>query len=181
MVMIRLAEREDLPAIVAITNWAAVHTPANFATEPEPESLWVATWEQTRARHPWLVAVDGERVLGFAKSGPHRTRGAYAWTAEVSVYVEPSAHGRGIGAALYDRFIPVLREQGYVTLLAGITPPNPASERLHEKVGFVRCGTYHRAGWKLGAWHDVGYWELHLADGGEPPQPVRLVADVWRS
>lgn len=178
---IRLAEREDISAVVAISNWAAVNTPANFATEPEPESSWLATWEATRAQHPWLVAVDGGRVLGFAKSGPHRARGAYAWTAEVSVYVDPSAHGRGIGAALYARLIPVLRAQGYVTLLAGIAPPNPASERLHEKVGFVRCGTYHRAGWKLGAWHDVGYWELHLAGGDDAPQPVRPVADVWRS
>jgi L-amino acid N-acyltransferase YncA len=178
---IRLAEREDLPAIVAISNWAAVNTLANFATEPELEEKWVATWEATRAVHPWLVAVDGPRVVGFAKSGPHRARGAYAWSAEVSVYVESSMHGRGIGAALYGRFIPILREQGYVTLLAGITLPNPASTRLHEKVGFVHCGTYHRIGWKFGAWHDVGYWELHLSADGEAPRAVRPVADVWRS
>jgi phosphinothricin acetyltransferase len=92
-----------------------------------------------------------------------------------------SVHGRGVGAALYGRFIPTVREQGYALLLAGITLPNPASERLHEKVGFVRCGTYHRVGWKFGAWHDVGYWELHLGDQREAPRPVRGVADVWRS
>jgi phosphinothricin acetyltransferase len=178
---IRLAEREDLPAIVAISNWAALHSLANFATEPEAEESWVATWEATRAVHPWLVAVDGERVLGFAKSGPHRARGAYAWSAEVSVYVDRAMHGCGIGAALYARFIPTLREQGYALLLAGITLPNPASERLHEKAGFVRCGTYHRVGWKFGAWRDVGYWELHLANEHEAPRPVRGVAEVWRS
>ena len=181
MVTIRLAAREDLPAVVALSNWAALHTTANFATEPEPEAQWVATWETTRAVHPWLVAVEGERVVGFAKSGPHRARGAYAWTAEVSVYVDAAVHGRGVGAALYGRLIPTLREQGYRLLLAGITMPNPASVRLHEKAGFVRCGTYHRVGWKNGAWHDVGYWELQLADGVEPPRPVRPVADVWRS
>jgi L-amino acid N-acyltransferase YncA len=185
--LIRLAAREDVPAIVALSNWAAVNTPANFALEPESETMWAATWEATREQHPWLVAVDGEgdggdaRVIGFAKSGPHRTRGAYAWTAEVSVYVDAAAHRRGIGAALYERFLPTLRAQGYVTLLAGITPPNPASVRLHEKFGFVRCGTYHRAGWKFGSWHDVGYWEMHLTPPDEPPQPVRSVAEVWRS
>lgn len=181
-VTIRLAGRADLGAIVGLSNWAALNTPANFATEPESEGAWAATWEATRDQHPWLVAVDaadGARVLGFAKSGPHRARGAYAWTAEVSVYVEPTAFGRGIGAALYARFIPLLRAQGYRMLIAGITTPNPASVRLHEKFGFVRCGTYHRVGWKFGSWHDVGYWEAHLTPADEPPQPLRSVADVW--
>ena len=177
---IRLAQPEDLSAIVAISNWAATHLTANFATEPEPEAMWVASWEATHAAYPWLVAHDGgERVLGFAKASPHRIRGAYAWTAEVSVYVASGAHRRGIGAALYARLIPILRAQGYVALLAGITPPNPASEGLHTRAGFVRCGTYHRVGWKFGAWHDVGYWELHLQPDGEPPRPVRPVVEVW--
>jgi phosphinothricin acetyltransferase len=179
--LIRLATREDISAIVALSNWAAVNTPANFALEPESEDMWAATWEATCEKHPWLVAVEDERVIGFAKSGPHRTRGAYAWTAEVSVYVDASAHRRGIGAELYARFIPTLGEQGYVTLLAGITLPNPASVKLHENFGFVRCGAYHRAGWKFGSWHDVGYWELHLTPADEPPQPLRSVAEVWRS
>jgi L-amino acid N-acyltransferase YncA len=181
MITIRLAERADLAAVVAISNWAALNTLANFATEPEPEHQWLATWESTRVKHPWLVAEEDQRVVGFAKSGPHRARGAYAWTADVSVYVDPSAHRRGIGAALYDRFLPVLRAQGYALLLAGITQPNPGSVRLHEKVGFVRCGTYHRVGWKFGGWHDVGYWELHLAGGDAEPRPVCDVAEVWRS
>jgi phosphinothricin acetyltransferase len=179
-VIVALARREDVPAIVAISNWAAAHLPANFATEPELEAAWLAAWDQTHPRHPWLVARADERVVGFARAAPHRARGAYAWTAEVSVYVDPGAQGGGVGAALYERLIPTLRAQGYVTLLAGITPPNPASERLHARFGFVRCGTYHRAGWKFGAWHDVGYWELHLQPADEPPRPLRLVAEVWR-
>jgi phosphinothricin acetyltransferase len=177
---ITLAAPDDLPAILAISNWAAEHLTANFATQPETLEAWRTSFEETRAQHPWLVARDGGRVVGFARSGPHRSRGAYAWTAEVSVYVDPAAHRRGIGAALYARLIPTLRAQGYVTLLAGITPPNPASEGLHQRVGFVRCGTYHKAGWKFGGWHDVGYWELHLQEGDAAPSPIRPVAEVWR-
>jgi L-amino acid N-acyltransferase YncA len=177
---VELACEEDVPEILALANWAAVNTPANFATEPESLDEWTRTWKATRAIYPWLVARASGKLLGFAKGSPHRTRGAYRWIAEVSVYVDVAAHGKRTGSQLYRCLLPTMREQGYVTLLAGITPPNPASERLHGAVGFVRCGTYHRAGWKLGKWHDVGYWELHLR-GDEPPAELRTVASVWPS
>jgi phosphinothricin acetyltransferase len=173
-----LAEEADVPAIADIANWAAAHTLANFATEPEPASLWRQWWHETHERYPWLVARAGGRVLGFAKAAPHRARGAYAWTAEVSVYIHPEAHGERIGTRLYERLIPTLRAQGYVTLLAGITLPNPASERLHAAFGFVVCGVFHRVGWKQERWLDVGYFEAALSDGA--PAAIARVADVWR-
>src|SRR6266511_4346173 len=140
---ILLAQEADLSAIADIANWAAVHTPANFATAPEPLTLWRQWWLETHERYPWLVARAGGGVLGFAKASPHRARGAYAWSAEVSVYIHPDGHGERIGTRLYERLIPLLRAQGYVTLLAGIAPPNPPSERLHAAFGFVPCGTFH--------------------------------------
>jgi L-amino acid N-acyltransferase YncA len=175
-----LAGPADLAAIADIANWAAAHTPANFATEPEPESLWRQWWSDTHRAYPWLVARGDGRVLGFAKASPHRARGAYAWSAEVTVYVHPERHGQRIGTRLYERLIPLLRAQGYVTLYAGITTPNPGSVRLHEAFGFVRCGNLPRAGWKFGRWHDVGYWHLALASGDGAPGPIAPVADVWR-
>jgi len=178
-VTVDLAEERDLPAILTLSNWAAANTPANFALEPEPLADWEQSFAATRARYPWLVARADGNVAGFAKASPHRARGAYLWTAEVSVYVDHHVHGRGVGRALYHRLIPLLRAQGYVTLLAGITTPNPASERLHEAFGFRRCGSYDRAGWKFGRWHDVGYWQCHLHPEGAAPSPPRPVAEVW--
>jgi phosphinothricin acetyltransferase len=179
-VEIALAEAGDVPAIAEIANWAALHTTANFATEPEPSAAWAEDWRRTHAMYPWLVARHGAGRRGFAKASPHRSRGAYAFTAEVTVYVHPDHHGRGIGRELYRVLLDLLRAQGYVTLLAGITLPNPASERLHASFGFRQTGTFPRAGWKLGGWHDVAYWALHLA-GDAPPAPLRPVADVWSS
>lgn len=171
---IELATEADVPRILEISNWAAAHTTANFSLQPEPLEPWLALWRGTHAMHPWLVARDGDAIVGFAKSGPHRARAAYDWCAELSVYIDPAWHGRGVGHLLYRALIPRLRAQGYVTLLAGITGGHVASERLHQKHGFVRCATFHRIGFKLGAWHDVTYWELHLA-GEEPPGPVTPV------
>jgi phosphinothricin acetyltransferase len=176
---IELARADDVPRIAALSNRAAETGSANFATEPEPVSYWQGEWENTAASHPWLVARAGGRVIGFAKASPHRARGAYRWTAEVSVYIDETRHGRGIGGALYRALIPLLRAQGYVMLLAGITAGHVASERLHARAGFVRCGTFHRAGWKFGGWHDVGYWELDLQPAGFPPSPPRPVSEVW--
>jgi phosphinothricin acetyltransferase len=177
---IDLATERDVPRIVDISNWAALHTPANFATRPEPLEPWAEAWRRTCAQHPWLVArgEDGT-VVGFAKSGPHRGRCAYDWTAELTVYLDPSVHGRGLGTALYGALIPILDAQGYVTLLAGITSGHEPSERLHARMGFVRCATYHRVGWKFGRWWDVGYWERHLRGADHVPGPVRAVADVF--
>jgi L-amino acid N-acyltransferase YncA len=174
-----LARREDVPRIVEISNWAAANTSANFATEPEPLEAWMELFEQTSALHPWLVALLDDEVIGFAKASPHRSRCAYGWTAEVSVYIAPEHHGRGVGTALYGALIPLLRSQGFVTLLAGITSGHSASERLHARVGFIRCGTFRKVGWKFGQWHDVGYWELHLDTAERGPGPLRPVAEVW--
>lgn len=175
--MIARATEADVPRILEIANWAAVHLPANFALAPEPLDEWMATFRATQARYPWIVWREDGRILGFAKGSPHRARAAYAWTAEVTVYIDPTAHGRGIGRALYDKLLPTMDAQGYVTLLAGITTGNEASERLHARCGFVRCATFHRTGWKFDRWHDVGYWERITGDG--PPLALRTVDDVW--
>jgi phosphinothricin acetyltransferase len=176
---IDLAVREDVEHALAFANWAADHTAANFALAHEPLPAWQAEFDRWHATHPWLVARSAGEVLGFAKASPHKARGAYAWTAEVTVYVGPDHHRRGVGSALYRVLLPLLRAQGYVTLVAGITTPHEASERLHAAFGFQRCATFHRAGWKFGRWHDVSYWELHLDEGGEP-RAVSRVEETWR-
>jgi phosphinothricin acetyltransferase len=174
---IELAGALDVERIAELANRAAETGTANFATEPEPPRDWLADWQRHASHHPWLVARSAAGVLGFAKSSPHRPRGAYRWSVEMSVYIDETHHGRGIGTALYAVLIPILEAQGYVTLLAGITDGHLGSERLHARAGFVRCGTYHRVGWKQGRWLDVGYWERQLGDG-RAPSPIRPVTEI---
>jgi len=177
--MIVRAELDDVPGILALANWAAEHTHANFATQPETLEAWQDAWETHHEKYPWLVSRADGKIIAFAKAGPHRARGAYAWIAEVSVYVQPDLHRRGLGCALYGKLIPLMRAQGYMTLLAGITPPNPGSEGLHAAFGFQKCGVFHRAGFKFGRWFDVGYWELHLQAEDHAPAPIASVDSVW--
>jgi L-amino acid N-acyltransferase YncA len=123
-----------------------------------------------RAAHEWLVAERDGAVVGYAYGGVHRTRRAYQWTAEVSAYVDRTAHRTGVGRELYTELFGRLRRRGFRLLVAGITLPNDASVRMHEAMGFEPVGVYKHIGWKAGQWWDVGWWQLDLgAPEGEPP------------
>lgn len=167
---VRPATPDDLPAIVAIVNHAITTGAAHFASAPWTVAEAAVAFGSAD-RYPWLVAEAEGVTLGFAKAGPWKERAAYAWSVELGVYVAPDQQGRGVGKALYRDLIPCLEEAGFRTLVAGITLPNPASVRLHEGFGFARAGTFPRIGYKLGAWHDVGYWVRHLGAPTEPPCP----------
>lgn len=177
--LIRLATLDDLPAILDLSNFYARTTHSNFAVEPETIDSWRESFIETSERHPWLVA-DGEggSFLGFAKSSPWKGRCAYDWSAEVTVYVQPEHHGRGIGRALYRRLIDILRAQGYRTAMGGIAQPNEPSIRLHESLGFRKVGHFERIGYKFGQWWDVGYWEIVLDGSDTSPNQIKPVCDV---
>jgi L-amino acid N-acyltransferase YncA len=111
--------------------------------------------------HAWLVAeIDGV-VAGYAHGSPHRERAAYASSCDVAVYVDPAHARQGIGRALYAELLSRLAGT-YHAAFAGIALPNDASVGLHEAMGFTPVGIYREAGWKLGAWRDVGWWQRLL-------------------
>jgi phosphinothricin acetyltransferase len=129
----------------------------------------------TTRRYPWIVLEDDGRVIGYAYASSHRARPAYRWTAEVSIYVEPSRQRAGAGRRLYEALVDLLRRQGLRVALAGITVPNDASIGLHRALGFEQVGVYRDVGWKAGAWRDVAWWQLRLAPPGDdepPPEPL---------
>lgn len=170
---VRVARPEDAARIAAIYAPYVESTPITFEIDPPSADDMRERVERIQARWPWLVWEDGGRVLGYAYAGEHRARAAYRWCVEVAVYVAAGAQRRGVGRALYGALLPMLVLQGFRNAYAGITLPNPASVALHEAVGFVPLGVYRRVGWKLGAWHDVGWWSRDLAPHDAlPSEPV---------
>ena len=166
----------DFDAIARLTNHYIEHTAIHFGAEPVSAAELRAEWEEkTRGRYGFFVAdVDG--FAGYAKAGVFRTRAAYAWTAEVGVYVEEAKQRRGVARALYERVIDVSRRQGFHTLIAGITLPNEASVALHERMGFHSVGVFREVGFKHGRCHDVGFWQLALSQG--TPAPLKSLAEL---
>lgn len=173
VVGIRVAQPADAGAFAAIYAPIVTDTAISFETEPPSPEVMAARVAKTLATHPWLTAVRGGEVVGYAYAGPHRERAAYRWSCDVTVYVAASAHRSGVGQALYGALIPILERQGFRSAFAGIALPNAGSVALHEAMGFTPIGVYREVGFKLGAWRDVGWWRLALAtDEGQPAEPI---------
>ncbi len=139
---------------------------------PSPEEMR-GRIERISRSYPWLVAEDEGEVAAYAYGGEHRERAAYRWASDVTVYLAPAFYRRGIGRSLYLALFDLLVRQGIYVACAGITLPNEASVGLHESLGFTPVGVYRRIGWKFGAWHDVGWWQLQLREPG-PDGPAEL-------
>ena len=175
--IVRLVDPDrDATAVAAIYRPSVGDGSASFEEIPPGSVEMARRIRRTLARTPWLVATDDDgAVVGYAYAGAHHERPGYRWAVNISVYVDESARGRGIGRHLYDELLAILRRQGFVNVYAGITLPNPASVALHEAIGMRRIGVYERVGFKLGAWHDVAWYGLRLTDPeGVPPEPIPL-------
>jgi phosphinothricin acetyltransferase len=168
---IRPAAESDATAVRAIYGPAVEQTVASFE-EAVPDEAEIVRRMTGRPRLPWLVAESASAVVGYAYAARHADRAAYRWSANVSVYLAEEARGQGIGRSLYERLIPELTALGYLNLYAGITLPNPASQALHEALGFKLIGVYPNVGYKFGQWRDVGWWGRSVGSHpGTPAEP----------
>lgn len=169
--IIRLATEHDAEQILAIYAPIVCTTAISFEVEPPTVREMQQRILETVRYLPWLVCAHQGEVVGYAYAVTHRTRPAYRWSVDTSVYVHPHAHRSGIGRAVYSSLFKILTLQGFSNAYAGITLPNPASVGLHESLGFRPVGVYRAVGYKLGTWHDVGWWQLRLQALSPTPQP----------
>lgn len=164
----------DAAACAAIYAPNVESTPISFEVVPPDAAEFARRIEKYSATHHFLVAEEDGEVVGYAYACRWAERAAYDWSVEVSVYVDGAHHGRGVGRTLYGELFDRLRAQGFRIAVAGVTLPNPASIGLHESMGFEPIGALRDIGWKEGAWHDVGYWQLYLQPDAEDPPSAPL-------
>jgi phosphinothricin acetyltransferase len=175
---IRLASERDAVAVAAIYAPFCDSRAVSFEITAPSRDEMANRIRTTTAQFPWLVLEDGGTVAGYAYASRHRDRAAYQWAVDAAVYVGDGYRGRGVGRALYTSLFELLTLQGYFKVCAGITLPNPASVGLHEAVGFKLVGVYRGIGYKLGAWHDVAWYELVLQPERENPTPPKPISGV---
>lgn len=166
---VRDASEDDATACATIYAPYVRETAVSFEGEPPTPKQMAERIAAATPTHAWVVLEDDDRLVGYAYGGPHQKRAAYRFSCEVSVYVEQGRRRTGSGRALYETLFKRLAARGYRMAVAGMTLPNEASVGLHRAMGFEPVGVYRRIGWKLGAWHDVGWWQLDLSPDGEDP------------
>ena len=170
-IFIRPATEADIPHITRIYAHAVRHGTASFELEPPDEA------EMTRRMralldegYPYLVAESAGTVLGYAYAGSYRTRPAYRFTVENSVYVAPEAHRRGVGRVLLARLIKESEARGYRLMIAviGDSAQTPSIE-LHRAAGFKMVGALEGVGYKFDRWLDTVLMQLPLGKGRSAP------------
>lgn len=189
--LVRLAHARDVPAILAIYAPFVRDTAVSFEYEPPTLAEMERRLRAFQQEYPSLVCERAGQVAGYAYASRFRSRTAYQWTAEVTVYVHPDHQRRGVAGTLYRSLLDRLRVQGFRTAVAGITLPNAGSVALHESLGFQPVGVFQRVGFKHGQWHDTGWWQIDLysdglggaAPGGHaaPAPPPSGPRTQWRS
>ena len=164
-VVIRTAAQRDLAELTAIYNHYVIHTTITFDLEPFTVANRQAWFDahRTDARHRLFVAEEEGRIVGYASTSRFRQKAAYDTTVEASVYCSPSAVGRGIGGALYQKLFDVLAGEDINRIVAGVTLPNESSIALHRRFGFRPVGTFSATGRKFGRYWDVAWFERPLS------------------
>jgi phosphinothricin acetyltransferase len=171
---IRPASLDDAGPIAAIYAPYVADSAITFEVDAPSAVDMASRMAQILPHFPYLVAEQDGAVIGYAYATKLYERAAYRWAAETTVYLSRDGRrGQGIGTALYRQLIESLRDQGFLAAVGKITLPNAASVRLHEKLGFRASGVLARIGFKQGRWHDVGIYQLDLADHPAEPAETR--------
>lgn len=165
-IAIRDAGAHDAASVALIYNHYVARTTATFETQIVHPAVMADRIKQCQcAGLPWLLAVRGGSLLGYAYAVPWKPRQAYRHSCETTIYLDPARVGRGIGTQLYKALLERLRDGGCHTAIGGIALPNPASVALHEALRFEKTAHFREVGYKHGRWVDVGYWQILLRPG----------------
>ncbi len=173
MMQVRDAVPQDLADVHAIYAHHVLRGLASFEEEPPAADEIRRRYDDVRARGlPYLVAADGHDILGYAYCSLFRTRSAYRFAVEDSVYVKPGQDRRGVGRALLQALIARAEALGYRQVIAVIgDSANSGSIGLHASLGFLRAGLLRSSGYKFGRWVDTVLMQRPLGSGdGTPPR-----------
>jgi len=155
----------DIAAVTAVYNHYVRATTVTFEEQPVSDEEFSSRVDDVLITgKPWLVALGGEGILGYAFAALWRARSAYRFSAEVSVYLKNSATGQGVWQKLYRALFDRLIEQQTRSVIAVVGLPNEGSVKFHERFGFKKVAHLESVGLKFNRWLDVGYWQKHLDD-----------------
>ena len=161
--LIRPATDADAESIAGIYNHYVENTVISFEESVvSADEMAGRIADVAAASLPWLVAERNGKVVGYAYATKWKTRDAYRFSAECTVYLAPGVVGAGLGSELYAALFAELRSRQLHVAIACIALPNAASIALHEKMGMTQVAHFKEVGYKFGRWVDIGYWQCAL-------------------
>ena len=170
--ILRPANETDCAAMAAIYAPYVNETDVSWEYEaPDAAGMAKRLREHVAAGYPWLAAEEAGTLLGYSYAGRYAARRGFDWDTELTVYLDRSARGRGVGTALYAALLSCLRRQGVVNAYALVTSPNEASDAFHTALGFSRAALLPACGYKCGRWVGLSYYHLALAEPAPHPAP----------
>ncbi len=180
---ISLASEADAKEILEIYAPYIKNTVITFEYEVPTLEEFTQRIRLVNAQYPYLVYRDEGKIVAYAYASSFKTRAAFSWDVETSIYVHPDYHHTGIAKKLYQALIALLKLQGYYHVYVYISYPNESSVRFHEKLGFTTCGMYEKTGYKHGAWRDLICMELSLRPqkdlvANSSPEKCILITDL---
>ena len=174
---IRPATPADIAAITGIYAHAVLHGTASFELDPPGEADMAGRMATLlNGGFPYLVALSGGDLVGYAYAGPYRLRPAYRFSLEDSIYIAPGRQGQGIGKALLDALLIESEARGFRQIIAviGDSPTQVPSVSLHRAAGFAMVGTLAAVGYKFGRWLDSVLMQRSLGSGEATPPAERM-------
>jgi phosphinothricin acetyltransferase len=172
IIEIRPARLDDAAEMLAIYAPYVLETTVSSEYVPPDMQEFCRRIQTFSEKLPWLICEIDGKPAGYGYASPHRTRAAYQWSVETSIYVAPDFHRHGIARALYSALLELLRMQGYYNIYVGITSPNERSIKFHKAMGFIISGAYQNSMYKFGQWRDVLWMGKQLREYEGKPQPT---------
>ena len=177
-ITLRMVNPNDAPVLAAIYAPYVRETAVSFEYEPPSNEEFAGRIREVLEKYPYLAAVRGEEILGYAYAHPYGVRKAYSHSVELSVYIRRDCRGLGIGRMLYEAMEILLKAQNITNLyvlVAGVEVEDAYlthdSQKFHLAMGYDYVGKLHKAGYKFGHWYDMITMEKLIAPHPEYTQP----------
>ena len=177
MLSISLVSMEDTKAILEIYKPYILNTAITFETEVPSLDEFQARIDSLGFKYPYLVVKDDNKVIGYVYASPFHERAAYGWNVDWSIYIKEEYHRYHIATILFNALKDILKELGYLRIYALVTSANQVSMKLHEKLGFTKCGYWKHTGYKHNNWYDVTVYE-YIIDEPEMPSPITYMVGL---
>lgn len=164
---LRDATPADLAAVTDIYRDSVVNGTASYEIVPPDEAEMATRFQSIRDKgYPYIAAeAEDGSLLGYAYASAFRTRPAYRWMVEDSIYLSPEARGKGVGKALLKELVVRCEALGFRQMVAVIGGASPASVAVHKSLGFELTGTMKGTGFKHGKWLDTALMQIALGEG----------------